>query len=37
MTQDDYLKFVATLALVSFTTNTWLTIVWKVFGNGRFK
>jgi hypothetical protein len=34
---DEWLKFLIGAALVSYMTNTWLTIVWKVFGNGRFK
>lgn len=34
---DDTLRFLVEAALVSYMTNTWLTIVWKVFGNGRNK
>lgn len=34
---DPYLIFLTELALIAFTVNTWLTIVWKTFGNGRNK
>ncbi len=34
---DDTLRFLVGAALVSYMTNVWLTIVWKVFGNGRNK
>lgn len=34
---DDLLRFLVGAALVSYITDTWLTIVWKTFGNGRNK
>lgn len=34
---DEWFKFLTAAALVSYITDTLLTIVWKVFGNGRFK
>ena len=34
---DNLLRFLVEAVLVSYMANTWLTIVWKVFGNGRFK
>lgn len=34
---DEILRFLVVAALVSYTTDTWLTIVWKTFGNGRNK
>lgn len=37
MIQDAYLKFLASLALIAFITDTGLTIIWKTFGNGRDK
>jgi hypothetical protein len=34
---DEQLKILIGVALITYTTNTWLTIVWKTFGNGRNK
>jgi hypothetical protein len=34
---DLWLQYLIASALASYITNTWLTITWKVYGNGRFK
>lgn len=34
---DLWLQYLIAAALVAYITNTMLTMVWKTYGNGRFK
>lgn len=34
---DNWLKFLIAAGIITYITNTWLTIIWKTYGNGRDK